>query len=63
MTGHGKQYQPKLEWIVNLVEQAEKRKIPIYMKKNLTDAWWPNKKLIQEFPMQMSKKVDAKLKE
>jgi len=50
MTGHGKQYQPKLEWIVNLVEQARKRNIPIYMKKNLKDAWWPNQLLIQGFP-------------
>jgi len=50
MTGHGKQYQPKLEWIVNLVVRAEKRNIPIYMKKNLMDAWWPNGELIQEFP-------------
>ncbi len=49
MTGHGKRYQPKLEWIANLVEQARKMNIPIYMKRNLQDAWWPNQ-LIQEFP-------------
>ena len=49
MTGHGKQYQPKLEWIANLVIRAEAMNIPIYMKKNLTEAWKPNR-LIQEFP-------------
>jgi len=49
MTGHGKKYQPKREWIENLVERAEAGNIPIYMKENLRNAWWPNK-LIQEFP-------------
>jgi len=49
LTGHGKQCQPKLEWIANLVIRAEARNIPIYMKKNLTEAWKPNQ-LIQEFP-------------
>lgn len=49
LTGHGKQYQPKLEWIANLVIRAEAMNIPIYMKKNLTEAWKPNR-LIQKFP-------------
>ena len=50
MSGHGRKYQPKPEWIVNLVERAEARNIPIYMKENLRDSWWPNRELIQEFP-------------
>ncbi len=49
MTGHGKQYQPKQEWIEKIVERARAKGIPIYMKKNLTEAWKPNR-LIQEFP-------------
>ena len=49
MTGHGKQYQPQQEWIVDLVKRAEVRGIPIYMKSNLAEVWKPYK-LIQEFP-------------
>jgi protein gp37 len=44
-----KQYQPKLEWIMNLKRRADVMNIPIYMKKNLTEAWKPNR-IIQEFP-------------
>ena len=48
MTGHGKQYRPKLEWIESIVERARARDISIFMKSNLKDAY-PHK-LIQEFP-------------
>jgi len=44
-----KQYQPKLGWIMDLAKRADAMNIPIYMKKNLTEAWKPNQ-LIQEFP-------------
>jgi len=48
MTGHGRHYQPELEWITNLVWKATKKCIPIFMKSNLKKTW--KNQLIQQFP-------------
>lgn len=50
MTGntYKKKYAPKLEWIENILEQADKLKLPVFMKSNLKPYW--KGKLRQEFP-------------
>jgi len=49
MTGKGsKKYQPKLEWIENIVRQAKNYKIPIFMKRSLQGIW--KGELIRQFP-------------
>lgn len=40
-------YQPKKEWIVEIIRQADKYKIPIFMKNNLKQVW--KGRLTQEF--------------
>jgi len=48
LTGFGHKYDPKLEWIEEIVNQAKKHDIPVFLKDNLKDIW-PGE-LIQEFP-------------
>jgi protein gp37 len=48
LTGHGGKYQPKKEWIKNIIRQANFHNTPIFMKNNLKNVW--DGKLIQEFP-------------
>lgn len=49
MTGAGsKKYQPKIEWIEDIILKAKQYNLPIYMKSNLKKVW--RGKLIQEFP-------------
>lgn len=47
LTGHGKKYDPKEEWIGELIYEARRHNIPIFLKDNLIDIWKP---LIQEMP-------------
>ena len=48
LTGHGRKYDPKKEWIEKLVRHAKWHNIPIFLKDNLKEIWGEN--LIQEFP-------------
>jgi protein gp37 len=49
MTGPGaKQYAPKKEWIEDIVCEAKRLNIPIFMKDNLRPSW--EGELIQEWP-------------
>lgn len=49
MTGpKSKKYQPKIEWIQDILNQTSKYNIPIFMKNNLKGIW--KEKLRQEFP-------------
>lgn len=48
LTGHGKEHDPKLEWLEEIVRYSRALDIPLFMKNNLADIW-PGK-LIQEFP-------------
>lgn len=48
LTGYGGKYQPKKEWIENILTQVHKHKIPIFMKNNLISIMGKN--LIQEYP-------------
>ncbi|HDY68985.1 MAG TPA: DUF5131 family protein [Candidatus Scalindua sp.] len=49
MTGHlAKKYQPKYEWIQDILYHADSSKIPVFMKNNLKPIW--KGKLRQEFP-------------
>jgi protein gp37 len=41
-------YKPKIEWIKNILRQADERKIPVFMKDNLRSVW--KGKLRKEFP-------------
>jgi hypothetical protein len=41
-------YKPRVEWIENILKQADERKIPVYMKDNLRSVW--QDKLRKEFP-------------
>lgn len=56
MTGQKSlKYQPKVKWIENILKQADKNKIPVFMKNNLVTVW--KGKLRQEFP---NEKLDRK---
>jgi protein gp37 len=48
MTGHGKKYDPRTEWLDEVVMASRFYRLPIFMKNNLHEIWGPN--LIQEFP-------------
>lgn len=50
MTGsaYRKKYAPKVKWIEDILKQADKLKIPVFMKSNLKGVW--KGKLRQEFP-------------
>lgn len=48
LTGHGKKYDPKREWIERIVKICKMYFIPIFLKNNLKEIW--GKPLIQEFP-------------
>jgi len=49
MTGQSsKEYQPKADWIANILRQADFANIPVFMKNNLKKVW--KGKLRQEFP-------------
>jgi len=49
MTGAGSEkYKPKLEWIKEIVGQARKYKIPVFMKNSLKGIWTGD--LLKEFP-------------
>ena len=48
LTGYGHKYDPKKEWIEEIVWKARERDIPIFLKDNLKEIWGEN--LIQEFP-------------
>lgn len=49
MTGPGsRKYQPKREWIENILKQADKYKVPVFMKDNLKGVW--KGRLRREFP-------------
>lgn len=41
-------YKPRIEWIKNILRQADERKIPVFMKENLKTVW--KDKLRKEFP-------------
>ncbi len=42
------EFKPKLEWIEDVVSNAERLKIPIFMKNNLKSIWKDD--LMQQFP-------------
>ena len=48
LTGYGHEYDPKKEWIEEIVWKARERDVPIFIKDNLKEIWGTN--LIQEFP-------------
>ncbi|NQT33243.1 MAG: DUF5131 family protein, partial [Candidatus Omnitrophica bacterium] len=49
LTGPGsKKYQPKVEWIENILRQADEYNVPVFMKNSLSKIW--NKPLCQKFP-------------
>ncbi len=48
LTGYGNKYNPKKEWIKEIVNKAKELNIPIFLKDNLKDIW--GEPLIQEFP-------------
>lgn len=49
MTGpRSQKYQPKVEWINDIIKQADKLRIPIFLKNNLNKVW--KGELRQEFP-------------
>ena len=49
MTGNlSKKYQPRIEWIENIIDNADRHNIPVFMKNNLKSVW--NGQLRQEFP-------------
>ena len=48
LTGFGKKYNPKREWIDEWVRCAKWHNIPIFLKDNLKEIW--GEKLIQEMP-------------
>jgi protein gp37 len=48
LTQHGHKYDPKKEWIENLIRQHKIAKRPIYLKDSLAPIW--GEKLIQEIP-------------
>jgi len=48
LTGHGKKYNPKREWIEDFCFFAQDYGIPVFLKNNLKDILGEN--LIQEFP-------------
>jgi len=48
LTGYGKKYDPKREWIEDLMETSKMYNFPIFLKDNLKDIWGED--LIQEFP-------------
>ena len=48
LTGHGRKYAPKKEWIQNIVYEAKEMEIPVFLKDNLGEIW--EDKLMQEFP-------------
>ena len=57
MTGPGaQQYRPKIEWIENIVGQARRFNVPIFMKDNLKNYW--DIDLIQEWPDAGGQKSD-----
>lgn len=48
LTGHGEEYNPRKEWIEDIVLKARDLNIPVFLKNNLKNIWpYP---LIQEFP-------------
>ena len=48
LTGHGKKYDPKPEYITEILRWGREKGIPIFMKNNLKEIWGSN--LIQEWP-------------
>ena len=48
LTGHGHEYDPKLEWIKDIVRHCADYGIKIFLKDNLKEIW--DEPLIQEFP-------------
>lgn len=48
LTGHGKKYDPPKESLLNIYNDCEEEKIPLFMKSNLAGIW--KGKLIQEWP-------------
>jgi len=48
LTQHGHKYDPKKEWIEQIVKKAKSDKVPIFLKDNLKEIW--AEPLIQEFP-------------
>lgn len=48
LTGHGRKHDPELAWIEDIVSEARKAKVPVFLKDNLSGIW-PGK-LIQEWP-------------
>jgi protein gp37 len=49
MTGpRAEQYAPKKEWIEEIVSEAKRLKLPVFMKDNLRSYW--DGELIQEYP-------------
>jgi len=48
LTGYGKKYDPKKEWIEEIITQPVIGNVPIFLKDNLQKIW--NAPLIQEYP-------------
>lgn len=48
LSGYGNKHQPKKEAIKNIVKNANKFNIPVFIKNSLKDIW--GEKLIQEYP-------------
>jgi len=48
LTGYGHKFDPKLEWLQEIVEVCREAKIPIFLKDNLAEIW--QGELIQERP-------------
>lgn len=54
MTGpKGKDHQPELEWVEEIVETCRFANIPVFMKQNLSGVWGDD--LIQEWPAELRK--------
>ena len=57
MTGPGsEEHQPKREWIVDLVSEAKKADVPVFMKDSLIPIWGDD--IITQFPWETKKEND-----
>jgi len=52
LTGYGHKYDPKREWIEDIVNQARRFSIPVFLKNNLQEIW--GESLIQEMPREIT---------
>jgi len=56
LTGFGRKYDPKLEWVEAIVKSCGEAGIPIFLKNNLREIW--QDKLIQQFPQASFRKIE-----